>query len=77
MKKINSLIDIKLPYCSNYYRTIKYCKDKLPTQEGFFFGSTDYDEYYYRMLVYTKERLNYILKNIDFEKESIYYSSSW
>ena len=27
MKKINSLIDIKLPYCSNYYRTIKYCKD--------------------------------------------------
>ena len=28
LNKINSLIDIKLPYCSNYYRTIKYCKDK-------------------------------------------------
>ena len=28
LKKINSLIDIKLPYCSNYSRTIKYCKDK-------------------------------------------------
>lgn len=28
LKKINSLIDINLPYCSNYYRTIKYCKDK-------------------------------------------------
>ena len=26
LKKINSLIDIKLPYCSNYYRTIKYWK---------------------------------------------------
>ena len=24
LKKINSLIDIKLPFCSNYYRTIKY-----------------------------------------------------
>ena len=28
LKAINSLIDIKLPYCSNYYRTIKYCKDE-------------------------------------------------
>ena len=28
LKKINSLVDIKLPYCSNYSRTIKYCKDK-------------------------------------------------
>jgi len=27
LKKINSLIDIKLPYYNNYYRTIKYCKD--------------------------------------------------
>ena len=26
LKKVNSLIDIKLPYCSNYYRTIKYWK---------------------------------------------------
>ena len=28
LKKINSLIDIKLPYFSNYYRTIMYCKNK-------------------------------------------------
>ena len=27
LKTINSLIDIKLPYFSNYSRTIKYCKD--------------------------------------------------
>ena len=27
LNAINSLIDIKLPYCSNYSRTIKYCKD--------------------------------------------------
>ena len=28
LKEINSLIDIKLPYYSNYYRTIKFCKDE-------------------------------------------------
>jgi len=58
-------------------KSVRYCKEKLPTQKGFYFGFTDYDEYYYRMLVYTKDKLNYILKNFNFEKDTIYYSSSW
>ena len=57
--------------------SIKYCQEKLPTQEGFFFGSTDYDEHYYNDLVYTKERLNYILENYNLSKDKVYYSSSW
>ena len=36
-------------------------KKLLPTQEGFFFGSCDYDEYYWDDLKYTKERLEQIL----------------
>lgn len=57
--------------------SIKYCQEKLPTQEGFFFGSTDYDEHYYDNLVYTKERLNHILENYNLSKDKVYYSSSW
>lgn len=57
--------------------SIKYCQEKLPTQEGLFFGSTDYDEYYYNDLVYTKERLNHILENYNLSKDKVYYSSSW
>ena len=57
--------------------SIKYCQEKLPTQEGFFFGSTDYDEHYYDDLVYTKERLNHILENYNLSKDKVYYSSSW
>ena len=57
--------------------SIKYCQEKLPTQEGFFFGSTDYDENYYNDLVYTKERLNHILENYNLSKDKVYYSSSW
>lgn len=47
----------------------------LPTQEGFFFGGTDYDEYYYNDLVYTRDTLTELLK----EKDSgdFYYQSSW
>ena len=26
LKRINSMVDIKLPFYSNYHRTIKYCK---------------------------------------------------
>lgn len=55
----------------------KYCKKMLPTADGFFFGSTEYDEYYYRDLEYTKEVLTKILENYDFDKETLIYHSSW
>ena len=47
----------------------------LPAQEGFFFGSTDYDEWYFEDLKRTKKALTEILK----EKNSgdYYYHSSW
>lgn len=47
----------------------------LPTGSGFFFGSTDYDEYYYNDLVETKKILEEALSkegDSDFE-----YQSSW
>ena len=39
----------------------------LPTGSGFFFGSTDYDEYYYKDVEYTKALLEEIMKNVVFE----------
>lgn len=47
----------------------------LPTQSGFFFGSTEYDEYYFGDLELTKK----ILKNaLSMPKEWDFgYSSSW
>lgn len=58
-------------------KSIKYCAEHLPTQDGFFFGNTQYNEYYYEDLVYTKERLEYILKKYDVDTAKIYYTSSW
>jgi len=46
----------------------------LPTQEGFFFGSTEYDEGYFEDLALTKEILDQALANADAEFE---YTSSW
>lgn len=46
----------------------------LPTQSGFFFGSTDYDQYYIEDLKLTKDILEAALKSTSGE---YYYHSSW
>lgn len=49
--------------------------EELPTQSGFFFGSTEYDEWYFGDLEMTVEMLEHALtlgNDLDF-----YYSSSW
>ena len=48
-------------------------KELLPTQSGFFFGDTDYDQYYIEDLTYTKKALKEILQ----EDGDYYYQSSW
>lgn len=40
-------------------------RELLPAQEGFFFGGTDYDEYYWRDLEFTKEQLEKILGMVE------------
>lgn len=58
----------------------KYIKDPtvakklLPTTKGFFFGGTNYDQYYFEDLEATKKILETILKE---KNEDIYYQSSW
>jgi len=49
----------------------------LPTQSGFFFGGTDYDDYYFEDNKNTVKILEEVLADTDFEKESIFYVSSW
>jgi hypothetical protein len=56
-------------------------EDILPTQSGFFFGSTDYDEYYYSDLERTVQVLEKILNHPGIPKEdyswSFIYRASW
>lgn len=54
-----------------------YAAEHLPSSSGFFFGSTDYDQWYYEDVKYTSEKLKEVLKQTDFDKEIVYYSSSW
>lgn len=51
-------------------------QEHLPVQEGFFFGGTDYDEWYWRDLVDTKAILEEALAEENVWV-SYYYHSSW
>lgn len=53
----------------------------MPTGEGFFFGSTEYDEWYYDGLMKTITTLETFLSDIEGEdfwsKVTVHYQSSW
>jgi hypothetical protein len=51
----------------------------LPTQSGFFFGSTDYGEYYFQDCQETLDGLDAILANDpnELQRWEFFYSSSW
>ena len=52
-------------------------EELLPTCSGFFFGSTDYNEYYVEDIKKTIDIITEVLETTDFDKEEIYYVSSW
>ena len=49
----------------------------LPTESGFFFGGTQYDDWYFEGIENTVDQLDKVLKETDFETEALYYVSSW
>lgn len=53
------------------------CEDVLPTQKGFFFGSTEYNEWYLEDVKYTYNQIEKILKETDFTRYEIIYCASW
>lgn len=56
---------------------LEKAKELLPTQEGFFFGGTQYDEYYFEDIKKTLNDLQIINECFDFENNYLIYGSSW
>lgn len=65
---------------NNVLEHAELAEDLLPTEDGFFFGSTDYDEWYKKDLEDTKKIIESALEDLKSENGGIfsyYYSSSW
>lgn len=52
-------------------------EENLPTQDGFFFGGTDYDEYYYMGLEDTITQLEKVIEETDWDNEIVCYNCWW
>jgi len=56
-------------------------KDKaseiMPTSSGFFFGTTDYDDWYFMQLEDTAKSIDLIINITNFDKEVIEYFEWW
>ncbi len=53
-------------------------KELLPTQSGFFFGNTEYDEWYFNDIEHTIEICENAIRDSETDSWSdFYYSSSW
>ena len=57
--------------------TEEKAKELLPTQSGFFFGGTDYDEFYFEDVKVAADLMQNLLDNFDFEKYQLIYEASW
>lgn len=53
------------------------CAEILPTQGGFFFGITDYDEMYIQDLESTVKIITEVLEQTNWDTESVCYQASW
>lgn len=69
-----------LSVCKQVMVDPKLAEQLLPTASGFFFGSTDYDEYYFEDIKHTISILEDILDPENEKKYlfvDFYYQSSW
>lgn len=58
-------------------KDVDKAKSTLPTTEGFFFGDTEYDEFYFAELNETVRFITDILETTDFETQVIEYLAWW
>jgi hypothetical protein len=63
--------------CNKVLNDHSLAKEIMPTSQGFFFGSAEYDEWYFEDLKDTLDQLTVIFETTDFETEEIYYYEWW
>ena len=71
-EKLEELLDL----CKQVTADHSKAQELLPRQEGFFFGSTEYDQWYFLGLQETVSMLEKTL-TLDGMEWEFYYSSSW
>ena len=59
------------------YEKIDLAQELLPTQSGFFFGSTDYDKWYFASVKDARRQMKKLLRGFNEDTDVIYVVMSW
>ena len=59
------------------YEKIDLAQELLPTQSGFFFGSTDYDKWYFSDVKDARRQMKKLLRGFNEDTDVIYVVMSW
>ena len=73
-------VDTLLALCKEVLADHDKAEDLLPTQDGFFFGSLDYDEWYFKSLTHTVrllETVKIMMAQTEPADVIVEYQSSW
>lgn len=70
-------IENLLDTCKQVLKDHSLAEKLLPTTEGFFFGSNEYDEYYFEEIKETIEICEKVLKEFDFSTNYLIYDEWW
>ena len=63
--------------CRKVINNHELAKELLPRSSGFFYGSQEYDEWYFEDLEDTISACERIIRNTDWEKEKVIYTDWW
>ena len=63
--------------CKRVIDNKELAREILPTRSGFFFGDTEYDDWYFDDIRMTYVKLKEILRTTDFNKYEILYFEWW
>lgn len=72
-EKLEELVQL----CKRVKENHSLAPELLPAQEGFFFGSTEYDEWYFEDIDSTIEQLEETLNDPNHDMWSYVYEASW
>ena len=70
-------LETLLELCREVLADHSKASELLPSTSGFFFGSQQYDEWYFIDIENTANLCKKLIEETDFEKYELYYRSSW
>lgn len=76
--ELDDLVKLK-ELCDKVLDDKSLASELLPSQSGFFFGGTEYDEWYYQDLELTIQQISKVIDRVNQEDchWNIYYCASW